>query len=265
MNISFDHLVHFSPYPKKAKKEMLAHGITVIDGGRHEKWGTFNTLAYFGLSYIEWLGFDHLQFAKNVNDNLLIQQFVKEHTPFGHFGRFAFRTHNMNELMDELQKKDYVLHGPVSGYRQTSDGQFIEWKMCFIEGDDRNLPLPFFIEWSQSDEERHLQLAAHSSHKLGPLQLQNIYCAVHNIEDTVAKWSRLLDAQPGERYEDPAIHAECQKLYLHGGNLIFCHAKHGIVHDTLNRIGERPFLVEFDHGKEAKWFSVQGGTFKINK
>lgn len=145
MHLSFDHLVHFSPDPIKAQKELNEYGINVIKGGTHEKWGTFNTLAYFHLSYIEWLGLRDIALAQTVTDNDLIQQLVNEHTPFGHFGRFALRTDDMDLLIKELQSKSYAVKGPVAGSRQTTDGEKLQWKMCFIEADHDSLPLPFLL------------------------------------------------------------------------------------------------------------------------
>jgi len=265
MHLSFDHLVHFSPDPISAQKELNEYGINVIKGGIHEKWGTFNTLAYFNLSYIEWLGLRDLVLAQTITDNDLIQQLVNEHTPFGHFGRFALRTDDMDLLINELQRKNYTIKGPVEGSRQTNDGEQLQWKMCFIEDDLDSLPLPFFIEWGEPVEKRKPNLAALSSHQAGQLQLKNIYCAVHNLAESINRWTKLLDAQPGESYRDSSLNACCQKLHINGGNLIFCSGTQGIVHDTLKKVGERPFLVELDHALTPQQFTIQGAFFKFNE
>jgi hypothetical protein len=265
MHLSFDHLVHFSPDPIKAQKELNEYGINVIKGGIHEKWGTFNTLAYFNLSYIEWLGLRDIALAQNVTDNDLIQQLVNEHTPLGHFGRFALRTDDMDLLIKELESKNVTVKGPVAGSRQTNDGERLQWKMCFIEADHDSLPLPFFIEWGEPEEKRKPKLADLSSHPAGQLQLKNIYCAVHNLEESISKWTKLLDVQSGESYKDSLLDARCQKLYVNGGNLIFCSGTQGVVHDTLKKVGERPFLVELDHALTPQQITVQGASFKFNK
>jgi hypothetical protein len=48
--------------------------------GKHENWGTYNTLAYLGLGlgYIEWLGIQEQSVSIQVDDNPLIQQLVAE-------------------------------------------------------------------------------------------------------------------------------------------------------------------------------------------
>jgi hypothetical protein len=47
-------------------------------GGRHESWGTYNSLIYFGLSYIEFLGIENLFIAEKHEDNRLITQIVEQ-------------------------------------------------------------------------------------------------------------------------------------------------------------------------------------------
>jgi len=56
VEFSFDHLVHFVQNPLGAMEDAKKMGLHAFAGGNHEKWGTYNSLAYFGLSYIEFLG-----------------------------------------------------------------------------------------------------------------------------------------------------------------------------------------------------------------
>ena len=56
MKFQFDHLVQFVDEPKTAIKILEDNGIHAVEGGVHTNRGTFNTLSYFDLSYIEYLG-----------------------------------------------------------------------------------------------------------------------------------------------------------------------------------------------------------------
>jgi hypothetical protein len=52
MKLSFDHLVWFKHKLENAIQPLSEKGIHVIQGGRHESGGTYNTLSYFDLRYI---------------------------------------------------------------------------------------------------------------------------------------------------------------------------------------------------------------------
>src|SRR5690625_885234 len=56
MSFQFDHFIHFVNSPEKAQEALQALGLHAVEGGRHEKHGTYNSLSYFGLSYIELIG-----------------------------------------------------------------------------------------------------------------------------------------------------------------------------------------------------------------
>ena len=56
MGFELDHLVHHVEKPEEAMKVFNKLGLHTVEGGRHENWGTYNALAYFGLSYIELIG-----------------------------------------------------------------------------------------------------------------------------------------------------------------------------------------------------------------
>ena len=78
MNFTFDHLVWFYKNPEYAINPLSAKGIHAVKGGRHESWGTYNSLSYFDLSYIEFLGIDHLSIAEQHNENRLVTQIVQQ-------------------------------------------------------------------------------------------------------------------------------------------------------------------------------------------
>ena len=52
----FDHLVHFVENPNEAIEVLKEKGIHAIKGGEHQNGQTYNTLSYFDLSYIEFIG-----------------------------------------------------------------------------------------------------------------------------------------------------------------------------------------------------------------
>ncbi|MGM0845004.1 MAG: VOC family protein [Bacillota bacterium] len=265
-SLAFDHLVHFSSNPISVKNTMLQHGIQVIEGGMHENWGTYNTLAYFGLGYIEWLGIQDPYVSIQVDDNPLIQQLVTE-LPLGdHPGRIALRTNNMDQLAVELKEKGLKLHGPVKGSRLTDSAELLQWSMLFIAEERPTLPLPFFIQWGEDDAVRKEKLKVHSSHPAGSLQIKDVLLAVENLEDTISRWSSLFDLQIGEAYIHEEFGAKCQRLYLLHGNLLFCTpVEDGVVQDFLNEFGERPFGLQLENGHENQSIVTQGAMYEITK
>ncbi|MGD6804468.1 VOC family protein [Rossellomorea aquimaris] len=265
-SLAFDHLVHFSSNPASAKNKMLQHGIQAIEGGKHENWGTHNTLAYFGLSYIEWLGIQDRSVSIQVDDNPLIQQLVAE-LPLGdHPGRIALRTNNMDQLAAELKEKGLKLHGPVKGSRLTDSGELLQWSMLFIAEEHPTLPLPFFIQWGEGDAVRREKLKVHSSHPAGSLQIKDVLFAVEDLDDKISRWSSLFDLQVGEAFINEKWGAKCQRLYLPHGNLLFCTpVEDGIVKDYLNAFGERPFGLQLENGRQNQSILLQGGLYEITK
>ncbi|MEE6133211.1 VOC family protein [Priestia flexa] len=266
MDIYFDHLVHFSPDPHQAQRDMKAHGIQVIEGGQHESWGTYNTLAYFQLSYIEWLSFHSLNTPPGATNTPLIHRLHQEQTSTGQFGHLAFRTSNLHMLQQQLYEKGFHMDTIIDASRKTKNGELLKWKMGFLKDPNpSSLPLPFFIEWEQSDQERIKSLQSAFAHPLGYLHMDAIYCAVHDVKATARKWAHLLDANMGESYNDPSLQATCLKLYTNDVTFIFSQANQGIVNDTLYKVGERPFIVKCTNSNVETNCKVQGGTFWFRK
>ncbi|EDL65721.1 VOC family protein [Bacillus sp. SG-1] len=265
-SLAFDHLVHFSSDPTSAKNTMLQHGIHVIEGGKHENWGTYNTLAYFGLGYIEWLGIQDRSVSIQVDDNPLIQQLVTE-LPLGdHPGRIALRTNNMDQLAVELKEKGLKLHGPVKGSRLTESGELLQWSMLFIKEEHPTLPLPFFIQWGEDDAVRREKLKVHSSHPAGSLQIKDVLFAVEDLDDKISRWSSLFDLQIGEAFTNEKWGAKCQRLYLPHGNLLFCTPiEDGIVKDYLSAFGESPFGLQLGNGRQNQSILLQGGIYEVSE
>ena len=56
MSLQFDHFVHLTPDPTEAAKDFQKIGLHAVQGGKHEKLGTYNTLSYFDLSYVDLIG-----------------------------------------------------------------------------------------------------------------------------------------------------------------------------------------------------------------
>ncbi|MEE6450876.1 VOC family protein [Gottfriedia acidiceleris] len=269
MTLFFDHLVWFFKKPENAILPLKQKGIHVVKGGRHESWGTYNTLSYFGLSYIEFLGIEHLSIAEKHDENRLITQIVKQLAKESREGPaiIAIRTNQIEELAIKLKEKGLTVYGPLSGERVRADGQLIRWSLLFSEYPEKEVRLPFFIEWEKSDEERYSELedlGLINSHKLGQPKFESVGLVVNNLEKTLEIWKNLFGLKPGDEYINSEINARCKILKLNGTNLLFCTPiGAGPAAKVLKEKGETPFLVNLTDTKQSHFFEMLDGYWKF--
>ncbi|PGZ92728.1 VOC family protein [Bacillus sp. AFS029533] len=269
MDLYFDHLVWFFKKPENAILPLKERGIHVVKGGRHETWGTYNTLTYFGLSYIEFLGIEVLSIAEKHEENRLITQIVEQLAKENREGpaTVAIRTNQIEELVSKLKAKGLTVYGPLTGERVRADGQVIRWSLLFPEYPEKKVKLPFFIEWEKSDEERHSELEEQGfigSHIIGQPKLESIGFVVDNLDKTVEIWENLFGLKQGEEFSDSEINARCRILKLNGTNLLFCTPiGDGPAATVLKEKGQTPFLVNLSDTNQNHFFEMLDGYWKF--
>src|SRR5699024_6902961 len=130
-----------------------------------------------------------------------------------------------------------------------------------------DLPLPFFIDWQKSDEERRTELkqkAIITTHEAGPLSVSYLAMAVHDVDETTKKWSDWFDIEASVSTSDDTLNAKVRKLPLPGGDLLFAEPTGiGIVSDALNKCGERPFLLAFDGAEHTSDQELRNGLYRF--
>ncbi|MEH7332413.1 VOC family protein [Neobacillus drentensis] len=269
MKFSFDHLVWFSKKPEEAIPILKQMGIHVANGGRHEKWGTYNTLSYFGLSYIEFLGIENESIAKKHDENRLITHIVEQLPKASGEGpaRIAIRTDSIEKLAIKLKADGFSVYGPIPGERARADGEIIKWSLLFPEITGNELALPFFIQWEKSDEQRMSELEKQGligNHSLGRPKFADVGFAVRDLEQTMKMWGRMLDLQPGAEFIDQELNARCRKIELSGTNLLFCTPiGEGYVEKVLKEKGETPFLVNLLGTNQSRFFKKLDGYWSF--
>jgi hypothetical protein len=268
-SFQFDHLVQFTASPELAVESMRQIGCHAVPGGEHEQWGSYNSLCYFDLSYIEFLGIKHPGMAKQVQDNDLIRQAHEALPASEGFARIALRTGRIEEEAERMRRLGLEVTGPFAGSRERTDGTVIRWSMFFLKerGGD-GMPLPFVIEWGQDDAERRNDLRKRGvigRHPAGPLVMRRVVFAVHELEETVDKWSRWFRLERGSAFDNQEFHAECVELKLPGGNLSFCAPSGpGIVARQMQERGEGPFAVQLTGGAKAGTYTLMGGLYQFD-
>lgn len=269
MQFSFDHLIWFTKQPEEMILPLKRRGIHAVNGGRHETWGTYNSLAYFGLSYIEFLGIENLSIAKKHQDNRLVTHIVEQLSKENGEGpaRIAIRTNQIEQLSVRLKEEGFTVFGPLHGERVRTDGQIIRWSLLFPENSTNELLLPFFIQWEKSDEERLSDLRKQGlieTHFVGKPKLESVGIVVKNLDQTVTTWEQLLNLQPSKEFPDPTINARCRKLELPGTKLLFCTPNgEGPAQNILKEKGETPFLVNLTETQQNAFFEWQNGYWRF--
>ena len=267
MRFAFDHLVHFVENPNEAIEVLKEKGIHAIKGGEHQNGQTYNTLSYFDLSYIEFIGvFDKKEFEQIEHaQHSSMRTFIKDSFAEG-FSRFVIRTGDIEGAANYFRGKGLQVNGPVPKSRKTPDGRVIEWHLLYIGDEDGNLELPYIIQWNESDELRKNELVESgiiSPHPSGA-EFRELSFAVKDVDKTVEKWSDWLNLQIGEERIDNELNAKCRVLKLQGGNLVFCSPLgDGIVSEILEKRGEKPFQVNLSAGEESDSFELLGAVFKL--
>jgi len=267
VRFAFDHLVHFVNRPEEAADKMREAGLFASPGGQHEKWGSYNALCYFDLSYVEFLGLNNYEIARQITDNDLIRQAVSDLPGKEGFARLALRTDRIEEAAERMRKMGFEVTGPFPGSRRRQDGTVISWSMFFMKDSKPGMPLPFVIQWEQSDEERRRDLVERRvirPHPVGTVAVRELAFAVHELEPIVDQWSRITALNPGEIFEDEALQAKCRRLPLPGGELLFCSpAGAGLVSEQLNSRGEGPFLLRLSAPVEREPQNLAGGLYQF--
>lgn len=259
MALQFDHFVHLTPDPTKAAEAFQQLGLHAVQGGKHEKLGTYNTLSYFDLSYVELIGiFDEALVSEAASIKYSLRDtFVENHLQAGP-QRIALRSENLQELAERFRAAGLEVHGPTDFSRTRPDGTLVTWKLLFAGKENEGLRLPFFIEWDEKDAERRVDLTERgviAPHLLGDIQVDGAAFAVRNIEETAALWSSLLQLEKGESYEDEVWNAKVQRLTLQGGDIVLYEPiGDGVVADVLATGGEQLFALQ-----------LKGATQKVEK
>lgn len=193
--LKLDHIVHYANDLDAGIQQFRDAGLAAFRGGSHTKWGTHNALCYFGLFYVELLGIERLEYAKNPEEpNLLVSDAVKLLPGRETFGRIALRTDNIDEMAASLTSKGAAVTPIRDGKRLNAQGQLIEWRMMMIEGDINGLVYPFIIQWKGSDEERFRSMSKAgiiNSHPAGNVEFMSAVFEVAEPLETARRWRDL--------------------------------------------------------------------------
>ncbi|OHR71544.1 hypothetical protein HMPREF3291_24295 [Bacillus sp. HMSC76G11] len=264
MEFKLDHIVHFvDRHPLESANLFIKQDLKAVMGGRHENWGSHNSLCYFSdLAYLEFLAVEDRKKA-NGTKNPLIHRLLKQ--PDEGLGQIAIRTDRIEAVKEELNEKGLETGEVIEASRKREDGSLLEWKMLFIQQSDEDCPLPFFIQWKQTDDERKQDL--HKNGALSDLNLDvsisKVHYIVKDLNSAVTKWRKYFDLPRGEETVNDEWRARSYAIKLESLQLIFTEASGaGIVKQMLAKKGEGPYLVEFDPPVFKSYYQIFGAMYK---
>ena len=189
-----DHLVHFVEKPEKLIDQTKEIGLHTVMGGKHMNWGTYNSLCYFGLAYIEFIGiFDEELFQLAAKEPYTLHETYKNLQLTNGVCRFALRTSTIEEDAKRFQQLGYEVYGPADFSRTRPDGSVLKWKLLHFGKKTSLLDFPFLIQWDEDDESRYAELVEKGtigSHPLGNIQLTELVYEVENLS-FVQEWAEL--------------------------------------------------------------------------
>lgn len=191
-----DHLVHFVEKPERLVETTKNFGLHTVNGGKHEMWGTYNSLCYFGLSYIEFIGiYDKALFEKSARKPFTLHETYKNNEYQNGVVRLALRTNSIEEDAEKLNSLGYEVYGPDKFSRTRPDGSILKWKLLHFGKHGQSLDFPFIIEWEGNDNERYQDLVESGTiepHPLGNLQIAEIEIEVEDLS-IATEWGKVLD------------------------------------------------------------------------
>lgn len=194
-SLRWDHTVHYVNDLVAVVKQFEEKGLIAFPGGSHKQWGTYNTLAYFDLSYIEFLGVENRKLAEEVDvPNDVVKDAVKLLPDHEIMSRVALRTDDIEEIASKLEAFDLDVSPIMDGKRLDVQGNLIEWRMLTIAGDFMGLLYPFVIEWKGTDKERReklIETGIIQRHPAGDISIEQAVFYVENPEAVSAHWATI--------------------------------------------------------------------------
>ena len=200
--IKLDHVVYFTDkLPAEVVEDQISLGWHTVAGGSHEKWGTHNALMYVNNAYIEWLAVENQGIAEEANHQL-VDLLLRDISKGEDWGTTCFSVEGLNAFNKKLKSVGYKTSGVLEAGRKTIDGDIRKWKMLFVDQElSSKLPLPFFIEWAEEEEERFTGLRKDGT--ITPdnerLAITECHFSVSQPAKEVARWATLLSAEVSDK------------------------------------------------------------------
>jgi len=121
-------------------------GIAFTGGGRHEAWGTYNRLAFFGDTYLELIGVFDAGLVRSAEGNA-VSRATLDRLDAGEEGlvTYALTSDAIEDDVTRLREEGSSIGLPVEGSRTRPDGQTVRWWTASLPSLAPDRP-PFLIQ-----------------------------------------------------------------------------------------------------------------------
>ena len=249
MSLQFDHLVHQVPSPEETMDFLNTHGIHTVTGGKHTMWGTYNTLSYFGLTYIEQIAmYDRALFEDAAKLPYSLHHTFKQNNEQYGFSRIALRTKAIDREAARLRALGYEVYGPDVCSRTRPDGTVVKWKLLHFGKPDIAIDFPFLIEWADEDAERLAQLQKSGAwNGEQRMEMTSIRFVVKDVNETISLWEEALNLQKIVDKEVASLQLPNMRLDFYSSNDIVPEQKEGPFAVTLADASKEKQTIMFSH------------------
>ncbi|MFC7685053.1 VOC family protein [Ureibacillus sp. GCM10028918] len=203
-----DHLVHFVEKPERLIESASELGLHTVKGGKHEMWGTYNSLCYFDLSYIEFIGiYDKNLFEKSASEPYTLHETYKKMKYQNGVVRIALRTNFIDKAAENLELLGYEVYGPDEFSRTRPDGSVLKWKLLHFGKKGQILDFPFIIQWEGEDNDRFKDLVESGTikpHQLGHVQIKEIQFEVEDLS-TATEWGKVFEFEVEDAHSSKTV------------------------------------------------------------
>ncbi len=126
----------------------------MVDGGRHERFGTRNRIVPLGASYLELLAVEDRELAEQSDFG---RSLLARTADGDRLTRWSIRTDRIDEVADELGLE------VDDRSRAHPDGRTLRWWSAGMAPSLADPSRPFFMQWSDQDWPGH-EPATHDAH-----------------------------------------------------------------------------------------------------
>ncbi|MEK4229143.1 VOC family protein [Solibacillus sp. FSL H8-0538] len=250
-----DHIVHFVEQPEQAMAQLIEEGLHVVAGGKHEMWGTYNALCYFGTTYVELIGiYDEDLFTEAAKTNYTLHASHEKRKRASGLTRFALRTYAIEEDAEKFRAAGFDVIGPETYSRTRPDESVVRWQLLHIGHPDSKIEYPFFIQWEEDDATRLADMEERgiiTPHPAGQIEIEEVSYIIDNFKP-VKLMSTLCGVDMTVNI-DKELNAEVATVHVEGGKLVFYRPLgEGDVWEALLEHGQGLYNIVLNGAEEEK-------------
>ena len=236
-------------------------GFNVQPGGTHPGKGTHNAIAFNDPDDLELLAIHDPEEDRAAET--AAGRFRRERAAFiaagGGIRYVVLQSDDMAADVSAMRARGVDVSDVLDG-RRAQGGQEFRWKWAML-GPDSPLPL-FFIQHLTPMAERRKHTPGAGPHPNGVRFLERTYIVVHDLEASVALYSKVLGVSEPRMYKGTVIMSHMAVFQLGPAGLTIAHPyAPGPASESLERRGPGPFQALFrttSMGAAARWMEKNG-------